>query len=158
MRSRQRAVRAGAGDYVELHARSAFSFLRASSTPEELAVQAARLELPALALTDHNGLYGAPRFFKAASRAGFRPLVGAELTLDGNASSRSLVLLVETSPGYRRLSRLLTRAHLSRPRGSPALSLHELADELADAGPSGPGLIALSREEDPERLAQLEAL
>ena len=62
--------------YVELSARSAFSFLEAASTPERLVDEAARLELPALALVDVDGVYGAPRFHKAAQAAGVRPLVG----------------------------------------------------------------------------------
>ena len=67
--------------YVELSARSAFSFLEAASTPERLVDEAARLEIPALALLDVDGVYGGPRFHKAAQAAGVRPLVGAALTL-----------------------------------------------------------------------------
>ena len=66
--------------YVELHAASAFSFLRASSAPEDLVARAAELGYKALALVDRDGLSGAPRFFKAAKAAGLRPLVGAALT------------------------------------------------------------------------------
>src|SRR5688500_15853929 len=68
--------------YVELHARSAYSFLRGASNPEELAEIAAQLKLPALALCDRDGVYGAPRFYKAMNEAGLRPIVGAELTLE----------------------------------------------------------------------------
>jgi len=92
--------------YVELHAASAFSFLDAASSPERLAEEAARLGYPALALIDADGVYGAPRFYKAATERGIRPLVGAALTL---ASGARLPLLVETPEGYRRLCRLLTR-------------------------------------------------
>ena len=67
--------------YVELSARSAFSFLEAASSPERLAEEAARLGYPALALVDADGVYGAPRFHRAATAAGLRPLVGAALTL-----------------------------------------------------------------------------
>src|SRR6478735_3958728 len=67
--------------YVELHAASAFSFLRGASLPEALAERAAALGYPALALLDRDGVYGAPRFHKAALAAGIRPLIGAELTL-----------------------------------------------------------------------------
>jgi error-prone DNA polymerase len=74
--------------YVELHARSAFSFLRGSSSPENLAYTAAELELPALALCDRDGVFGAPRFHTAAKEAGIRPLVGSELTMtDGEVIS-----------------------------------------------------------------------
>ncbi|HAM54250.1 MAG TPA: hypothetical protein DCQ64_02095 [Candidatus Rokubacteria bacterium] len=65
--------------YVELHARSAFSFLEGAALPEALAERAARLGQPALALLDRDGLYGAPRLYRAAIRLGITPLVGAEL-------------------------------------------------------------------------------
>jgi error-prone DNA polymerase len=68
--------------YVELHAVSAFSFLHGASLPEELIARAAELELPALALADGGGVYGAPRFYQAARRAGVRALVGAEVALE----------------------------------------------------------------------------
>src|SRR5262252_4189373 len=67
--------------YVELHAASAFSFLDGSSLPEDLVEEAARLEIPAVALADTNGVYGAPRFYKAAKAAGIKAIVGAEVTL-----------------------------------------------------------------------------
>ena len=68
---------------VELHAASAFSFLRGASLPEDLVERAAELGYDAVALVDRDGLAGAPRFFKAAKARGIRPLVGAELSLDG---------------------------------------------------------------------------
>ncbi len=67
--------------YVELHAASAFSFLDGASLPEDLVEEAARREISAVALVDRNGVYGAPRFYKAAKAAGVRALVGAEVTL-----------------------------------------------------------------------------
>ena len=67
--------------YIELHTSSAFSFLRASSLPEMLVERAAALGYPAMALLDRDGVYGLPRFYKAATAAGIKPLVGAELTL-----------------------------------------------------------------------------
>src|SRR3954468_1781523 len=67
--------------YIELHAASAFSFLNGASLPEDLVQQAAALELPAVALIDINGVYGAPRFYQAAKQAGIKALVGAELVL-----------------------------------------------------------------------------
>ena len=69
--------------YVELHASSAFSFLRAATLPEPLVDRAAMLGYPAVALLDRDGVYGAPRFHKAATAAGLKPLIGAELTLAG---------------------------------------------------------------------------
>ena len=67
--------------YVELHAASAFSFLRGASLPEDLMAQAAAVGLEAVGLVDVNGVYGAPRFYKAAREAGVRALVGAEVVL-----------------------------------------------------------------------------
>src|SRR5713226_1835808 len=67
--------------YAELHAASAFSFLEGASLPEDLIAQAAELELPGVALVDRNGVYGAPRFYKAARAAGVKALVGAEVAL-----------------------------------------------------------------------------
>src|SRR5215470_6224264 len=67
--------------YAELHASSAFSFLNGASLPEDLVEEAARLSIPAVALVDSNGVYGAPRFYKAAKAAGIKALVGAEVTL-----------------------------------------------------------------------------
>ena len=67
--------------YVELHMASAFSFLQGASLPEALVERAAALGYPALALLDRDGVYGAPRFHKAALAAGIRPIIGAELTI-----------------------------------------------------------------------------
>ena len=75
------APRARAPAYAELHAASAFSFLDGSSLPEDLVEEAARLEIPAVALADTNGVYGAPRFYKAAKAAGIKAIVGAEVTV-----------------------------------------------------------------------------
>ena len=67
--------------YVELHAASAFSFLQGASLPEALVDRAAELGYPAIALLDRDGVYGLPRFHRAALAAGIRPIVGAELTI-----------------------------------------------------------------------------
>ncbi len=67
--------------YVELHTASAFSFLQGASLPEALVDRAADLGYSALALLDRDGVYGAPRFHKAARAAGIRPIIGAELTI-----------------------------------------------------------------------------
>ncbi len=67
--------------YIELHAASAFSFLQGASLPETLVERAAALGYPALALLDADGVYGAPRFHKAAQQAGLRAIIGAELTM-----------------------------------------------------------------------------
>jgi error-prone DNA polymerase len=100
--------------YVELHAHSAYSFLDGASQPEELAARAAELGYDALALTDHDGVYGSLEFAHAAKHFGVRPITGTEVTLDGGAH---ITLLVETSQGYANLCRILTRAHaLTRPK------------------------------------------
>src|SRR5678815_4743837 len=76
--------------YIELHAASAFSFLRGASLPETLVERAATLGYPAIALLDADGVYGAPRFHKAAKQAGLRPIIGAELTIEaGNPKSQT---------------------------------------------------------------------
>ena len=67
--------------YIELHTASGFSFLDGASQPEDLVARAARLGYPALALCDRDGVYGAPRFHKAAVEAGIRPLIGCEISL-----------------------------------------------------------------------------
>jgi len=107
-------------DYVELRARSAFSFLEASSNPEDLVEAAAALEYPALAMADRDGVYGAPRFHRAARGAGLRALVGAEVSVDfgplPTAGSDRLLLLVESSEGWRRLCRVLSLAHSRRDK------------------------------------------
>jgi error-prone DNA polymerase len=95
--------------FIELHARSAFSFLRAASQPERLVEQAAALELPALAVTDRDGVYGSARVHLAAKEHGVRAITGAELTLDDGSV---LPVLVATRAGYRNLCQLITRAKL----------------------------------------------
>jgi error-prone DNA polymerase len=99
--------------YVELHCHSAFSFLDGASHPEELITRAAELGYPALALTDHDGVYGSLEFAHAAKHAGIRPITGAEVTLAGG---RHVTLLCESGKGYANLCRILTAAHASRPR------------------------------------------
>ena len=93
-----RAVHTPAAPWAELRCASAFSFLDGASLPEDLVARAAELDLPAVALIDRNGVYGAPRFYKAAKAAGLRALVGAELTLEDGPP---LTLLVESPTGTR---------------------------------------------------------
>jgi error-prone DNA polymerase len=128
--------------YVELHAHSSYSFLDGASLPEELAIQAAELGYPALALTDHDGVYGSLEFAHAAKHFGVRPITGAEITL---ADHSHVTLLVETQQGYANLCRLLTAAHAhtrppgkeSQPPADPALD-QALLEELNE------GLVCLS--------------
>jgi len=109
--------------YVELHACSAFSFLRGGSFPEQLAETAAELEMPAMALLDHNGVYGAQRFSVAAREHNVRPIVGCELSIDDGSV---LPVLVENRSGYRNLCELLTQAHLRSEKGKCAVHWNEL--------------------------------
>ena len=74
--------------YVELHARSAFSFLRGASLPEQLSEDAATLGLSAMALCDRDGVYGAPRFFGKSRETGLRPIIGVELTMEDGKKMR----------------------------------------------------------------------
>ncbi len=97
--------------YVELHCHSAYSFLDGASRPEELLLAAAELGYPALALTDHDGVYGSLEFAHAARELGIRPITGAEVTL---ADGSHVTLLVETPRGYANLCRLLTQAHAGK--------------------------------------------
>jgi error-prone DNA polymerase len=123
--------------YAELHCHSNFSFLDGASHPEELVTQAARAGLSALALTDHNGLYGAVRFAEAARAVGLPTVFGAELQLTATVGRTGvpdppgthLVVLARDPEGYRRLSRVLADAHLASGRkGVVTVDLDTLAD------------------------------
>src|SRR5205807_3515828 len=117
--------------YIELHASSAFSFLRGGSFPEQLAEVAAELEMPALALCDRDGVYGAQRFSVAAREHGVRPIIGAELSMEDGSI---LPVLVENRAGYKNLCELLTQAQLRSEKGKCAVGwdeLPEFADGLA---------------------------
>jgi error-prone DNA polymerase len=109
--------------YAELHCHSAYSFLDGASPPDELLVEAHRLGLPALALTDRNGIYGSLAFAHAAQPLGIQAITGAEVTLSDGSH---LVLLAETAQGYSNLCRLLTEAHLGAERLDPRLPLPSL--------------------------------
>src|SRR5579862_5313614 len=111
--------------YVELHARSAFSFLEGASTPEELLAVCANLGMPAMALLDRNGVYGSPRFHMAMKKAGIRAHIGSEITC---TNGRSYPLLAESREGYQNLCRLVTRMKLRAPKGEGAATLEELAE------------------------------
>jgi error-prone DNA polymerase len=93
--------------YVELHAHSAYSFLDGASLPEELAARAAELGYDALALTDHDGVYGSLEFAHAAKHFGVRPITGAEVSV----GAAHVTLLCESQRGYANLCRILTDAH-----------------------------------------------
>jgi error-prone DNA polymerase len=127
-------VSASAPPYVELRCRSAFSFLDGASSPEDLVAAAAAAGMDRLAIGDRDGVYGAPRFFAAARRAGIQPIVGADVTLAGGPP---LLLLVESRRGYQNLCRLLTRARAGLRKSDPGQTTAALLAEHAE------GLIAL---------------
>jgi len=110
-------------NYIELHACSAFSFLRGGSFPEQLAEVAAELEMPALALCDRNGVYGAQRFSVAAREHNVRPIIGCELSMEDGSI---LPVLVENRAGYKNLCELLTQAHLRSEKGQCTVRWDEL--------------------------------
>jgi error-prone DNA polymerase len=133
--------------YVELHCHSGFSFLDGASHPEELVLQAREFGYPALALTDHDGLYGSMEFAQHAKLNGVRPITGAEISLRGCFGptevepelGHHLTLLSETPEGYVNLSRLISRLRLESPRETPRL----LFDALEEPG-AVTGLICLT--------------
>ena len=136
--------------YAELHVHSHFSFLDGASSPEELVREAARLELDALALTDHGGLYGVVRFAECAREVGIPTIFGAEITVDAwqpeehsscegtprsasrvgsvDPSGKRLVVLARHPAGYASLSALLSRSQMAGEKNSPRLSMSELLD------------------------------
>src|SRR5918911_368499 len=109
--------------FVELHAQSAFTFLEGADQPEALVAEAARRGMAAVALVDRDGVYGTPRFHRAAVDAGIRALVGSELTLTGGAR---LPVLVEDREGWQNLCRLITRAKLGAPKSKAAITPADL--------------------------------
>lgn len=122
--------------YAELHAHSAYSFLDGASTPEELVEEAARLDLRAIALTDHDGLYGVVRFAEAARELDMSTVFGAELSL-GNVPRTEqpdppgphLLVLARGAEGYRRLSRQISAAHLAGgEKGKPRYDFDTLTE------------------------------
>src|SRR5881296_2948325 len=110
--------------YVELYACSAFSFLRGGSFPEQLAEVTAELKMPAMALLDRNGVYGAQRFSVAAREQNIRPIIGCDLSMEDGSI---LPVLVANRTGYKNLCELLTQAHLRSEKGECAVGWDELA-------------------------------
>ena len=138
--------------YVELHCHSGFSFLDGASHLDELVSRALELSYPALALTDHNGLYGSMEFARGAKQAGLMPITGAEVTLrdcfpqprsdarlavpdlPGPHGGHHVTLLAESPAGYANLCRLLTKTHMESPREDPRLPLDALLDPAPAEG------------------------
>ncbi len=121
--------------YAALHTHSYYSLLDGVPSPEELVEQAAKYEMPALALTDHDALYGLPCFVQAAEQAGVKPIIGTELTLANGGGH--LTLLAENDAGYANICQLITLARRDQQKGIAALPWRWLADHAK-------GIIALS--------------
>jgi error-prone DNA polymerase len=159
--------------FIELHSRSAFSFLEGASLPEDLIAMCAHLNMPAMALLDRDGVYGAPRFYMAAQKAKIKAHMGAELTSDisdfrlkiedgdpprpiSNLKSKicnpfRLPLLVSSRAGYQNLCRLITKMKLrAQKKGEGAVRKEELQEHAAGlicltGGDDGPLAIALAQ-------------
>src|SRR3984893_412159 len=159
--------------FIELHSRSAFSFLEGASLPEDLIAMCAHLNMPAMALLDRDGVYGAPRFYMAAQKAKIKAHMGAELTSDisdfrlkiedrdpprpiSNLKSKicnpfRLPLLVSSRAGYQNLCRLITKMKLrAQKKGEGAVHKEELQEHAAGlicltGGDDGPVAIALAQ-------------
>ena len=125
--------------YVELHARSAFTFLEGASLPESLVRVCAERGMPAMALLDRDGVYGSPRFHMAARQWKIKAHVGAEISL---ADHGNLPLLVQSRAGYQNLCRLITTAKLRTKKKQVATS------ELDELQPHAEGLICLTGDEN----------
>ncbi len=152
--------------YVELHARSAFSFLEGASLPEAMTQQAANLELPGLAILDRDGLYGSPRLYTTAKKLGLRSHIGAEVSVDAfgqrarppawqphTIPSRPvrLSLLCESQTGYRNLSMLISSYKLAQRTKGDGIALFRSVEQYAEGlvcmtgGDEGPLAAALER-------------
>src|SRR5690348_17298448 len=127
--------------YAELHCHSNFSFLDGASEPEELAEEAHRLGLTALAVTDHDGFYGVVRFSEAARELGLPTVFGAELSLElpgpqngePDPVGRHLLVLARGPQGYARLSQVIAEAQLAGgEKGRPVYHLEQVAADLRD--------------------------
>ncbi len=138
-RKEKRGGKAKGRPYAEMRAASSFSFLDGASLPEDLMHRAAEVDLPAMALLDTNGVYGAPRFFGAAKKTGVRALMGAELRMSDLPERVSV--LVENKTGYKNLCRLLTAGALNHPKGQ-AVYDWKLVEQYAE------GLRCLTRADD----------
>ena len=133
-----------AAPYVELHSHSNFSFLDGGSHPFELAARAAELKMPALAITDRGGVYGAVRHLQACRKLGVRPIIGSTLEVEGD----ELVLIARNLRGYSNLCRLLTIAHADEPKGEARATIAQVAEHRGD-------LFYLSATDSEQRLRAL---
>ena len=132
--------------YMELHARSAFSFLEGASVPEEMATACARQGMSAMAVLDRDGVYGAPRFYLAAKKSSVKAHIGAEVT---SAQGWRYPLLVASRECYQNLCRLITRMKLRARKGEGHVEQEEIAELRA-------GLICMTGGEEGPLAAALE--
>jgi error-prone DNA polymerase len=173
--------------FIELHSRSAFSFLEGASLPEDLIATCSHLQMPAMALLDRDGVYGAPRFYMAAKKAKIKAHMGAELTSEisdfrfqiedlkrgksdpiCNLKSKicnlfRLPLLVSSRAGYQNLCRLITKMKLRAQKGEGSVRKEELEEHAAGlicltGGDDGPLATALARGGMEEALRSVECL
>ena len=159
------------GGFVHLDVRSFYSLKEGAFSPEALARRAAELQMPAVALADRDGIYGAARFVDACEREGVRPILGASLTVrepgtlplprSGRRSAdASVVLLARDAGGYANLCRLVTDAHMTGERGDPSLTPEQICAHaeglVALLGPSSPpGALAIAGRIDAGRRAAM---
>jgi error-prone DNA polymerase len=155
------------GDYIELHAASAFSFLEGASQPEEMASRAAELQMPAIALADRNGFYGAARFHTTAVRCGIRAHIGAEIAVSSFGSRLTpahwlphkrpaepprLLLLCASRTGYQNLCQLITRFKMREATKAEGAAVFEDLEEFSagliclTGGDEGPLAAALAHD------------
>ena len=152
--------------YVELHAASAFSFLQASSQPESLIARAVEIQMPAMALLDHNGIYGSARFHTSAQRNNIRAHVGAEISVSDfgprltspawlphqhKTEPARVPLLCESRQGYQNLCQLITKFKMRETtKGNGAATFGDLSEYASGlvcltGGDEGPLAAALAR-------------
>src|ERR1700754_993813 len=132
--------------YVELHARSAFSFLEGASVPEELIATGLAMEMPAMALLDRDGVYGSPRFHLSAKKNGMKAHIGSEINVKTpNAGVVSIPVLARSRTGYQNLCRLVTLMKLRVPKHAKPGECAATADELAA---HAKGLVCLTGSDD----------
>src|SRR6266516_749300 len=144
-RSRRSSRVMNAAPYVELHCHSNFSFLDGGARPHELAMRAAELEMPALAITDRGGVYGAVRHLQACRKLGVKPIIGSALEVDGE----ELILIARNLRGYSNLCRLLSVAHADQPKGEARTTLARVAEQRGE-------LFYLSATDSEGRLRELQ--
>ncbi|MDP8956308.1 MAG: DNA polymerase III subunit alpha [Actinomycetota bacterium] len=139
--------------FVHLNVRSYFSIKDGAFSPEDLAGRAADLAMPAVAITDRDGVSGAPRFAAACRHYGVKPIFGATLTVRSRRGDHLVLLVAKDAVGYGNLCRLITIAHMTGERGDPALTTGQLCERSAGLicllGPqSEPGALAATGQHD----------